>query len=199
MNTKIITVMALVFFMAISCKNNKNTDKADDTIDSVTETARTMPDEDVVEKGETIKVQLQAKSNSNVTGEIVFIQHEGKVTMTASLQGLTPGEHAIHLHETADCSSDDATSTGGHWNPENKPHGKWGDENGYHRGDIGNLTADADGNATLTFETDQWCIDCDDATKSIKGRGIIVHEKADDFKTQPTGAAGTRVACGEIK
>ncbi|MCL4152870.1 UNVERIFIED_CONTAM: hypothetical protein GTU68_008489 [Idotea baltica] len=121
------------------------------------------------------------------------------VTMTASLQGLTPGEHAIHLHETADCSSDDATTTGGHWNPEDKPHGKWGDENGYHRGDIGNLTAHADGNATLTFKTDQWAIGGDDLFKNIIGRGVILHEKADDFTTQPTGAAGGRIACGEIK
>ncbi|MDY7395268.1 superoxide dismutase family protein [Aureibaculum sp. 2210JD6-5] len=198
MKTKIITIMVLVFFTAISCKNDKKTDKADDTIDSVTETARTMPDA-IVEKDETIKVELMAKSNSNVTGEIIFIQKDNMVTMTASLQGLTPGEHAIHLHETADCSSDDATSTGGHWNPEDKQHSKWGDENGYHRGDIGNLTADADGNATMTFETDQWAIGGDDENKNIIGRGIIVHEKADDFTTQPTGAAGARVACGEIK
>ena len=195
MKTRIVIIMALVFFTAIACKNDKKTDKTNDAIDSVTETARTMPDMEP----EALKVELHAKSNSNVTGEVVFTQTDDKLVMVANLQGLTPGEHAIHLHETADCSSDDATSSGGHWNPDDKPHGKWGDENGYHRGDIGNLTADADGNATLTFETDQWCIDCDDATKSIKGRGIIVHAKADDFKTQPTGAAGERVACGEIK
>ena len=198
MKTKIITVIALIFLTNVSCKNDKKTDNSDDTLDSVTETASTTP-EDVVEKEETIKVELTAKSNSNVSGEIVFIQKDNKVTMTASLQGLTPGEHAIHLHETADCSSDDAKSTGGHWNPEEKPHGKWGDEKGYHRGDIGNLTADAGGNATLTFETDQWAIGGDDASKNIIGRGIIVHKKADDFITQPTGAAGARVACGEIK
>ncbi|WP_117884621.1 superoxide dismutase family protein [Aureibaculum luteum] len=195
MQTKIITLMVLVFFITISCKNEKKTNQTNDSIDSLTETTTSV--EEITP--DALTVTLYAKSNSNVTGEIVFIQENDKVTMTASLLGLTPGEHAIHLHEKADCSSDDATSTGGHWNPENKEHGKWDDESGYHRGDIGNLTADADGNATLTFETDQWAIGGSDENKNIIGRGIIVHAKADDFATQPTGAAGGRVACGEIK
>lgn len=198
MKIKILALMVVLLVTAISCKNDKKTEKTDGATDSIAETAKTTPESEV-EQEQTIKVQLSAKSNSNVTGEIVFIQKENSVIMTASLQGLTPGEHAIHLHETSDCSSDDATSTGGHWNPKDKPHGKWGDEKGYHRGDIGNLTADADGNATLTFETNQWAIGGTDKTKNIIGRGIIVHQEADDFTTQPTGAAGARVACGEIK
>ena len=195
MQTKIVTLIVLVFFITISCKNEKKTDQTNNSLDSLGETTKTVEEL----KPETLTVTLYSKSNSKVTGEIVFIQNDDKVTMTASLQGLTPGKHAIHLHEKADCSSDDATTTGGHWNPENKPHGKWGDENGYHRGDIGNLTADVDGNATLTFETDQWAIGGSNQNKNIIGRGIIVHAKADDFTTQPTGAAGERVACGEIK
>ncbi len=198
MKTKIAALTVLIFFTAISCKNDKKTNNTNDIKDTIAVTSSTMA-KDVIEKEKTIKVQLYAKSNSSITGEIVFVQKDNKVIMTASLQGLTPGNHAIHLHETADCSTDDATSTGGHWNPEDKPHGKWGEKSGYHRGDIGNLNADADGNATLTFETDQWVIGGTDEKKNIIGRGIIVHQKADDFSTQPTGAAGTRVACGEIK
>ncbi|MCK0157126.1 superoxide dismutase family protein [Cellulophaga sp. F20128] len=195
MKTKIATLMALVFFTAIACKNDKKTVEGSDTKDAVVEQEKTM----TYPQTKVLKVQLFAKSNSNVTGEVVFTQKDDKVVMVANLQGLTPGEHAMHLHEKADCSSDDAKSTGGHWNPEDKLHGKWGDENGYHSGDIGNLTADSDGNATMTMETDLWAIGGDDENKNIMGRGIIVHEKADDFTTQPTGAAGGRVACGEIK
>jgi Cu-Zn family superoxide dismutase len=146
----------------------------------------------------TITFSMEPKSNSNVRGEVTFTDKGGMVSMTANLSGLTPGEHAIHLHEKADCSADDGTSTGGHWNPTNEPHGKWGAPEGYHKGDIGNFTADAEGNATVEFETDQWCIGCDDENKNILGKGVIVHEGSDDYTSQPSGAAGSRVSCAGI-
>jgi Cu-Zn family superoxide dismutase len=120
------------------------------------------------------------------------------VTFDASFSGLTPGTHAVHIHEKADCSSPDGTSTGGHWNPTMEKHGKWGDADGYHKGDIGNVVAEDDGTATLSMQTDEWCIGCDDETKNIIGKSIIVHQGVDDFTTQPTGDAGGRVSCGGI-
>ncbi|MBT8204051.1 MAG: superoxide dismutase family protein, partial [Eudoraea sp.] len=66
------------------------------------------------------------------------------------------------------------------------------------RGDIGNFTADAEGNATVTFSTDLWCLGCEDETKNIIGKAVIVHKGKDDFVTQPTGAAGARVSCTGI-
>ena len=114
------------------------------------------------------------------------------------MSGLTPGEHAIHIHEKADCSSADGKSTGGHWNPTFAPHGKWGSTEGYHRGDIGNFTADAEGNATVEFSTDEWCLGCGDETKNLIGKGVIVHQGEDDFVTQPTGDAGGRISCAGI-
>jgi hypothetical protein len=91
----------------------------------------------------------------------------------------------------------DGSSAGGHWNPTFKSHGKWGSAS-YHKGDIGNFTADAKGNGTITLTTSEWCIGCGDNTKDILGKGLIVHEGADDFTTQPTGNAGGRVACSAI-
>ena len=145
-----------------------------------------------------IKVALNAKSGSNVTGNAVFRQENGKVNMVAIMSGLEPGTHAIHLHEKADCSSDDGKSTGGHWNPTGQPHGKWGVEAGYHKGDIGNFNADDKGNGTISFTTDEWCIGCGDATKDVIGKAIIVHQGADDFTSQPSGAAGARVSCAGV-
>ena len=145
-----------------------------------------------------IKLKLDPKSNSNVLGNVVFLDENGTVTMTAIMSGLTSGSHAIHLHEKADCSADDGTSTGGHWNPTSAPHGKWGASGGYHKGDIGNFEADQNGNGTITFTTDQWCIGCGDPKKDIVGKAVIVHEGTDDFVTQPTGAAGGRVTCGAV-
>jgi len=145
-----------------------------------------------------ITFDMEPKSGSTVKGTVEFSQMGDQVMMMAYLSGLTPGEHAIHLHETADCSSDDGKSTGGHWNPTHEPHGQWGSEKGYHKGDIGNFTADADGNATIHFMTDQWCMDCDDPTRNIIGKAVIVHQGIDDLVSQPSGAAGARVSCTGI-
>lgn len=151
------------------------------------------------EKKEKVAIaKIEAKSNSKVNGTITFTQKDGKVTMIADINGLTPGTHAIHIHEKGDCSADDGTSAGGHWNPTSDNHGKW-KHGEFHSGDIGNLEADINGNATMTKESDFWCIDCEDENKNILNHAIIVHASADDFTSQPSGAAGKRVGCGEIK
>lgn len=195
---KRILFMLAIFTMIFttSCKNDKKNDKLDESTE-VKDSEVKAPDNYTREE---IKVQvaLEPKSNSKVKGNAVFTQEDGVVTMIVVVGGLTEGPHAIHLHEKADCSSEDGKSTGGHWNPTNEPHGKWGSSTGYHRGDIGNLTADAKGNATITMTTDKWCIGCGDPNKDILGKAIIIHEGIDDFKTQPTGDAGGRVSCGGI-
>jgi superoxide dismutase, Cu-Zn family len=140
---------------------------------------------------------FSSKSNSSVTGTATFIEKNGTVTFLAKISGLQPGIHAIHIHEKSDCSAPDGSSAGGHWNPTFKKHGKWGDSE-YHKGDIGNFTADENGNGTITLTTNEWCIDCGDETKKIIGKGLIVHQGADDFVTQPTGNAGARLACSAI-
>ena len=147
---------------------------------------------------EVVSFSMEAKSGSDVSGSVTFTQEEGSVAMVAQLSGLTPGEHAIHLHEKADCSSDDGKSTGGHWNPTAEPHGKWGAAEGFHRGDIGNFIADEEGNATVEFSTDLWCIGCEDEVKNIRGKAVIVHQGVDDFTSQPSGAAGARISCTGI-
>lgn len=144
-----------------------------------------------------VTITLEPKSGSNTQGTATFTEKDGKVTMEAKLYGLKPGVHAIHIHEKADCSAADGSSAGGHWNPTFKKHGKWGDAE-YHRGDIGNFTADVDGNATVIFTTDEWCIDCADQTKNILGKGLVVHANPDDYTSQPAGNAGARVACSGI-
>lgn len=178
----VLSIIAL-FTLTTSCKK-----EAKDTVEPVSE----------AEKAVKVKFALTPKSGSDVKGNVVFTQESGKVAMTAILEGLTPGEHAIHIHDKADCSSDDGKSTGGHWNPTATPHGKWGATEGYHKGDIGNFTADDKGFAVVNFSTDEWCIGCGDNTKDILGKAIIVHQGTDDFTSQPSGAAGSRVSCGGI-
>ena len=190
--------MGLLIVASYNCKEvKKEADKATDTMeeaaDDMTEAAK-----EVTEEVNTIKFLMAPKSDSNVKGTVTFTETGGQVNMVAMLSGLSAGEHAIHIHDKSDCSSADGKSTGGHWNPTNTPHGKWGADEGYHKGDIGNFTADADGLATVEFSTEEWCIGCDDETKNILGKGVIVHQGVDDFTSQPSGAAGARVSCAGI-
>lgn len=148
-------------------------------------------------KDNSLTIVLEPKSSSTVAGTAVFSEKNGEVTFVAKISGLKPGVHAIHIHEKSDCSSADGTSTGGHWNPTFKKHGQFG-VGEYHKGDIGNFTADENGNGTITFKTSEWCIGCGDVTKDVIGKGLIVHQGTDDFTTQPTGNAGARVACSGI-
>ena len=141
--------------------------------------------------------KLESRSGSTVSGKATFSQHGGKVSMKLTVNGLTPGEHAIHLHDKGDCSAPDATSAGGHWNPSSEDHGKWGHAP-FHHGDIGNLVANAKGKATLTVESELWTIG-DGKPSDVLGHAVIVHANKDDFTTQPTGNAGGRVACGVIQ
>ncbi|MFG6685547.1 superoxide dismutase family protein [Mariniflexile sp. HNIBRBA6329] len=186
---KKISLLILVFTIGLtSCKNEKKN----------TETTETETTDSQVVEPKSVTIELSPKSDSSVSGTVIFTEKEGTVSMLATVSGLEPGEHAIHIHESSDCSSSDGKSTGGHWNPTNLPHGKWGAETGYHKGDIGNLIADENGDASISISTNEWCIGCDDETKNIIGKGIIVHAGVDDFTTQPTGDAGGRVSCGGI-
>lgn len=148
-------------------------------------------------KANILTINLEPKSNSSVSGTATFSEKNGIVTFEAKMSGLKPGVHAIHIHEKSDCSATDASSAGGHWNPTFKKHGKWADAE-HHKGDIGNFTADENGNGTISLKTDEWCIGCGDANKDILNKGLIVHANPDDFTTQPTGNAGGRVACSGI-
>ncbi len=158
---------------------------------------KTATERDNLKGKERLSLTFESKSGSDVKGNAVFTENKGAITINATFSGLKPGIHAIHIHEKADCSASDASSAGGHWNPTFKSHGKWGSSS-YHRGDIGNFTTDQYGNGSITMTTNEWCIGCGDASKDILGKGLIVHEKADDYVTQPTGDAGGRVACTAI-
>jgi len=195
---KIVFILSIALVgLTYSCKEvKKEAQEAGEEVEATVNEIQESMEAKMTEK--TMTITLMPKSDSNVKGEVTFTQKDGTVMMMATLSGLTPGVHAIHLHENADCSAADGTSTGGHWNPTFQPHGKWGVAEGYHKGDIGNFTADAEGNGKVEFSTDEWCIDCDDDTKNIIGKAVIVHQGTDDFTTQPTGAAGARVSCAGI-
>ena len=138
---------------------------------------------------------LSPASGSKVQGVVNFIQEFDQLRVEARITGLTPGEHGFHIHETGDCSAPDASSAGGHFNPTGMAHGGAQSEN-RHVGDFGNLKAGVSGEAYLSQVFPSLKIN---GPESIIGKAIIVHEKADDLKSQPSGDAGGRVACGVIQ
>jgi Cu-Zn family superoxide dismutase len=137
---------------------------------------------------------LKSAAGSSVMGTVTFAQAEGGVKVTARIAGLTPGTHGFHVHEFGDCSAADFTSAGGHFNPAGDPHAGPKDAK-RHAGDLGNVEANKDGVAEVDYVDAKLSFD---GPTSVLGRGVIVHAAADDLKTQPTGNAGGRVACGVV-
>jgi superoxide dismutase, Cu-Zn family len=137
---------------------------------------------------------LHPTAGNTVTGSVTFTKSGDEIKVVADVTGLTPGKHGFHIHEFGDCSSSDGNSAGGHFNPTHKAHGA-PDASDRHAGDLGNIEADASGKAHLEWSDKVMKLSGAD---SIIGHAVIVHEKADDLKTQPTGNAGGRLACGVI-
>lgn len=138
---------------------------------------------------------LESRSGSQVKGSVAFTPMGEKVLIEATVTGLTPGEHGFHVHEVGDCSAADATSSKGHFNPGAKAHGHAHGEV-HHAGDMPNLVADASGKAVYRAEVSGMSVT--EGPAGILKRAVIVHADPDDYKSQPAGNAGKRVACGVI-
>jgi len=128
-------------------------------------------------------------------GVVEFTQRGDDVVVAASFSGLTPGPHGFHVHEKGDCSAPDATSAGGHFNPTGKPHGD-PMQSEHHLGDLPMLHADANGNARLNATMRGASLR--GGATNLVGRAVVVHAQRDDFRSQPAGDSGARVACGVI-
>ena len=145
--------------------------------------------------GKMAVAKLAPTAKNTARGEVTFTQQADGVRVVGSFSGLVMGEHAFHVHEKGDCSAPDGASAGPHFNPASKPHGAR-DAADRHVGDLGNFKADPYGLGRIDFVDTQLSLD---GPNSILKRAVIIHEKADDFKTQPTGDAGGRQACGVIE
>jgi Cu-Zn family superoxide dismutase len=130
------------------------------------------------------------------TGTVTFTQMGEKVHVTGEITGLPPGKHGFHIHEKGDLSAPDLMSTGAHYNPDKHIHGG-PTTSPVHAGDLGNLTADTSGKATIDVTVDD--ITIGGAKNDILGKAVIIHAKEDDLKSQPAGNAGARIAGGVIE
>ena len=153
----------------------------------------------------TVPISSPGGASTGVSGTATFTELEDGVYFSYEITGLTPGDHGFHVHENASCAAADTDgdgapeaggAAGGHFNPMGSPHGAPSDDPDMrHAGDLGNTTADDQGEAyggredpVLTFDGDT----------SLMGRALVVHSQADDFTSQPGGDAGDRVGCGVI-
>jgi superoxide dismutase, Cu-Zn family len=130
------------------------------------------------------------------SGKVEFVQSGNGVHVAVDLVGLAPNtEHGFHVHERGDCSSSDAMSAGGHFNPEGVSHGSY-EHAPHHAGDLPNVKADARGEVHTSFDTG--ALSVGSGAGDVVGKAVVVHREADDYKSQPAGNSGPRVSCGII-
>ena len=153
------------------------------------------------QQGASAVARLSAKGGSQVRGEIKFTQVGSRVRIEGEITGLAAGAKGLHIHEKGDCSAADAASAGGHFDPREPKN--WSTRHGgphtaeRHAGDLGNIVFDQNGKAMVNMMARGIAVDR--GPIGILGRALVVHLQADDLKTDPTGNAGARAACGVIE
>lgn len=184
------------FFAIISCNSsNNNTESSVSPSDSSTPATAT---EAAPLKEHAVADLKPVFQDTALSGTAEFnAEPGGKVKMKLHLSIPEKANKivAVHIHANGDCG-DMGKAAGGHWNPTNVEHGKW-ESGSFHSGDIGNVKLDMNGNGDMELETDLWSLG-GDAKTNILNKAIIVHGGEDDFVSQPSGNAGTRIGCGVI-
>lgn len=153
------------------------------------DTETEMPVEEVATQTATAVLK---DAEGNEVGTVTATGHDDMLMISVSASGLPEGEHGAHIHQTGDCSASDFTSAGGHWNPTDANHGSESEAPNPHAGDLPNLTIAADGTGSMEGTSSGSFAGLMDED----GSAFIIHADPDDYKTQPTGNAGARLACG---
>ena len=138
-------------------------------------------------------------TEGNEIGTVSFAESGDGVTISIQAEGLPPGVKGIHVHETGVCTPPDFTSAGSHFNPTHKEHG-FDNPKGFHLGDLPNIEVDANGKVSAEVTTAEFTMKPGAANSILDndGSALVIHEKADDYKTDPSGNSGVRIACAAV-
>lgn len=175
---------------ACAVEDDMDTLPASDTTEIIT------PESPTPDETESITVEMTDRQGGSAG--VVHVMPAGTgVQMHVQLTGLTPGEHGFHVHEQGECTPPAFESAGGHFAQAGQQHGLQNPQ-GPHTGDMPNLVANAEGAVDTTLALDRLSLQRG-AANAVWGRALVVHADADDYRTDPSGAAGDRVACGVIR
>lgn len=207
LTSKYICVLLIAFLIA-ACDNSRYTNKEIETNQPEGDTTATSSGDNpsaselyprTNSEGDPTAYVVLNTANAEMSAAATFTTMEdNKVNFRLDVENFPPGDLAVHIHENGDCGAADYSSAGGHWNPSGENHGKRGVPP-FHNGDIANITVGDDGRGTLNMVVEGWSIGGDEQESNILNRAIIVHSGPDDFTSQPSGNAGSRIACGVIQ
>jgi Cu-Zn family superoxide dismutase len=191
----LIPAIATAVLLAACGRQDPAPESADAGAVPASSTPSTPPVPEPTARGAT--VQLAPTQGNTASGSLALSSETDGVRLSGSLQGLKPnGEFGFHVHEKGDCSAPDASSAGEHFNPANAQHGNPSGE-AHHAGDMLNVKSDAQGMAQVDVQARGVSMHTGQPNDVI-GRAVVLHEKPDDYSTQPSGNSGARIACGVI-
>ncbi len=183
-------ILTISMFAFISCNSSQSTEKSSSGDSTEVASINAAKHAEAVISG--------TYADTTVNGKATFDVENGKIKMVLKITVPSKANQSVaaHLHEHGACG-DMGKEAHGHWNPTNKEHGKWGSDN-FHSGDIGNIQLDSTGTGSIELETNLWTIG-GDSTTNILDKSVIIHGGVDDYTSQPSGNAGTRIGCGVIR
>lgn len=188
LHTFVLVLFSLSLMSLSACNQKSKTSKNDD------KSVKTLPKDAKAMKSAV--VVLKSKSLSKAKGTLKLTETDQGLNLKGSIKGLLANSaHALHFHEKGNCNGKDAKGAGGHFNPENSKHGSLS-ESEHHAGDLGNYFANSDG--VIKVDKTFGHLQLTDGKMAVVNRSMVLHAKKDDFESQPSGAAGKRIACGVV-
>ncbi|HEY0971664.1 MAG TPA: superoxide dismutase family protein [Gemmatimonadales bacterium] len=193
-----IALLALACGLTLTACGGQDGAATSDTAIGADTAAPPMTDVDTGATAAGTVTAMMRDASGRELGTLMLADAATGITVTGQLTGLPPGERAIHVHTIGQCEAPAFTSAGGHWNPTNRQHGTENPQ-GPHHGDMLNITVGADSTVNVNVTTQGGTLHQADALMDADGAAVVIHAGPDDYRTDPAGNAGDRIACGVVQ